>query len=382
MDKKITGGIGAGVIIVIIAVFALIAQPGSDSLSPIKTPGNEKLGLVINSPTTTVDLQQLNDIYEQASSSGIGRSNVYLFWNAIEPEKDVFDWEQTDILMSFNKKNDLKVSLYFSIINGKTLGPFPSWIGKPPIKLIQEDRLINVLDAILSRYDIVDTLIISGDTEVQFRHEGEQNIPQYKELFNGVYDKIKEKHPDVKIGNAFSLHNVLNKNLEHIVTELAIGDFVAFSYLPVDALNEIVKTPEEAKEDLTITLELAKDKKIAFFEISWSTSDFVNGNEKSQIEFLQKLFEFYSENESQIEFLTWYRQYDRPEGTCVTEAKIEGKDVSVGGDFTLGSDFTLGTSEFVIERLDFYICNAGLIDINGNEKSSWNEFKNQIQMNN
>ena len=375
MDKKIIGGIGAGIVIAIIAVFA-VAQPESDSLLPIKTSGNEKLGLVINTPTTTVDLQQLNDIYEQASSSGIGRSNVYLFWNAIEPEKDVFDWEQTDILMSFNKKNDLKVSLYFSIINGKTLGPFPSWIGKPPIKLIQEDRLVNILDAILSRYDIVDTLIISGDTEAQFRYE-EQNIPQYKELFNGVYDKIKEKHPDVKIGNAFSLHNVLNKNLEHIVTELAIGDFVAFSYLPVDTLNEIVKTPEEAKEDLTRTLELAKDKKIAFFEISWSTSDFVNGNEESQIEFLQKLFEFYSENESQIEFLTWYRQYDRPEGTCVTEeAKIEGKGVSIGGDSGLGS------SEFVIERLDFYICNAGLIDINGNEKSSWNEFKNQIQMNN
>jgi len=375
VDKKIIGGIGAGIVIAIIAVFA-VAQPEGDSLLPIKTSGNEKLGLVINTPTTTVDLQQLNDIYEQASSSGIGRSNVYLFWNAIEPEKDVFDWKQTDILMSFNKKNDLKVSLYFSIINGKTLGPFPSWVGKPPIQLIQEDRLVNVLDAILSRYDIVDTLIISGDTEAQFRYE-EQNIPQYKELFNGVYDKIKEKHSDVKIGNAFSLHNVLNKNLEHIVTELAIGDFVAFSYLPVDALNEIVKTPEEAKEDLTRILELAKDKKIAFFEISWSTSDFVNGNQESQIEFLQKLFEFYSENESQIEFLTWYRQYDRPEGTCVTEeAKIEGKSVSVGGGSGLGS------SEHVIERLDFYICNAGLIDINGNEKSSWNEFKNQIQINN
>ncbi len=375
MDKKIIGGIGAGIVIAIIVVF-VVAQPGNDSLPPIKTSSNEKLGLVINTPTTTVDLQQLNDIYEQASSSGIGRSNVYLFWNAIEPEKNVFDWEQTDILMSLNKKNDLKVSLYFSIINGKTLGPFPSWIGKPPIKLIQEDRLVNVLDAILSRYDIVDTLIISGDTEAQFRFE-EQNIPQYKELFNVVYDKIKEKHSDVKIGNAFSLHNVLNKNLEHIVTELAIGDFVAFSYLPVDTLNEIAKTPEDAKEDLTRTLDLAKDKKIAFFEISWSTSDFVNGNQESQIEFLQKLFEFYSENESQIEFLTWYRQYDRPEGTCVTEeAEIEGKGVSIGGGSGLGS------SEFVIERLDYYICNAGLIDINGNEKSSWNEFKNQIQMNN
>jgi hypothetical protein len=375
VDKKIAGAIGIGAIIAIIAAVALASFPGNDS-PPSKTSGSEKLGLVINAPTTTVNLQQLNELYEKASSSGIGRSNVYLFWNTIEPEKDVFDWQQTDVLMSFNKKNNLKVSLYFSIINGKTLGPFPNWIGKPPIQLIQEDRLVSVLDTILSRYDIVDTVIISGETESQFRYN-EQNIPVYKELFDGVYDKIKEKHPDVKIGNAFSLHNVLNKNLEHIVTDLAVGDFVAFSYMPVDPLNEIVKTPQEAKEDLTKAFDLAQDKKIALFEISWSSSDFVNGNEESQKEFLQKLFEFYSENESEIEFMTWYRQYDKPVGTCVTEeAEIEGESVSIGGGSGIGS------SEYVIERLDYYICNAGLFDINGNSKSSWNEFKNQIEMNN
>lgn len=373
MDKKIAGSIGAGVVIAMIAAVVLVSVPGGD-LPPINTSGNEKLGLVINAPTTTVSLPQLNDIYEEASSSGIGRSNVYLFWNTVEPEKENYDWQQTDALMSFNKINDLKVTLYFSIINGKTLGPFPSWIGKPPIQSIQEDRLVSILDAILSRYDIVDTVIISGETESHFRYN-EQNIPVYKELFNGVYDKIKEKHPDVKIGNAFSLHHVLNKNLEHIVTDLAIGDFVAFSYMPVDALNEIVKTPQEAKEDLNKTFELNQGKKIALFEISWSSSDFIGGNEDSQKEFLEKLFEFYSENESQIEFMTWYRQYDRPVGTCaIEEPEIEGESVSIGGGSGLGS------SEYVIERLDYYICNAGLFDTEGNSKSSWNEFKNKVQM--
>lgn len=373
MDKKIAGSIGAGVVIAMIAAVVLVSVPGGD-LPPINTSGNEKLGLVINAPTTTVSLPQLNDIYEEASSSGIGRSNVYLFWNTVEPEKENYDWQQTDALMSFNKINDLKVTLYFSIINGKTLGPFPSWIGKPPIQSIQEDRLVSILDAILSRYDIVDTVIISGETESHFRYN-EQNIPVYKELFNGVYDKIKEKHPDVKIGNAFSLHHVLNKNLEHIVTDLAIGDFVAFSYMPVDALNEIVKTPQEAKEDLNKTFEIAQSKKIALFEISWSSSDFIGGNEDSQKEFLEKLFEFYSENESQIEFMTWYRQYDRPVGTCaIEEPEIEGESVSIGGGSGLGS------SEYVIERLDYYICNAGLFDTEGNSKSSWNEFKNKVQM--
>lgn len=373
MDKKIAGSIGAGVVIAMIAAVVLVSVPGGD-LPPINTSGNEKLGLVINAPTTTVSLPQLNDIYEEASSSGIGRSNVYLFWNTVEPEKENYDWQQTDALMSFNKINDLKVTLYFSIINGKTLGPFPNWIGKPPIQSIQEDRLVSILDAILSRYDIVDTVIISGETESHFRYN-EQNIPVYKELFNGVYDKIKEKHPDVKIGNAFSLHHVLNKNLEHIVTDLAIGDFVAFSYMPVDALNEIVKTPQEAKEDLNKTFELNQGKKIALFEISWSSSDFIGGNEDSQKEFLEKLFEFYSENESQIEFMTWYRQYDRPVGTCaIEEPEIEGESVSIGGGSGLGS------SEYVIERLDYYICNAGLFDTEGNSKSSWNEFKNKVQM--
>lgn len=152
------------------------------------------------------------------------------------------------------------------MINGETLGPFPNWIGKPSLNAIGEDRLVNVLDAILSRYDIIDTVVIAGETESQFRYY-EQNIPVYKELFNGVYAKIKEKHPDVKIGNAFALHNVLNKNLEHIVTDLALGDFVAFSYSPVDTLNDIVKTPQEAKEDLQKYLKSYLIKKLGFLKL-------------------------------------------------------------------------------------------------------------------
>lgn len=369
MDKKILGiAVGIAVIIGIIAV----AMSGSETIITQKT--NEKIGLVINSPSQSVSLKQIDEVFSDASSTGIGRSNVYLFWNIVEPQRGEFDWKQSDILMGLNEKNDLKVTLFFSVINGETLGPFPSWIGKPSINSIGEDRLVNVLDAILTRYNIVDTVIIAGETESQFRYY-EQNIPVYKELFSGVYEKLKEKHPNVKFGNSFALHNVLNKNLEHIVTDLAVGDFVAFSYFPVDSLNDIVKTPQESKEDLVKVFEIVPDKKIGFFEVSWSTSDFVGGSTETQSEFLGKLFEFYSENQSKIEFLTWYRQYDRQEGTCVAEQQdIGDESVSIGGGSGLGS------SEYVIERLNHYVCNAGLVDVNGNQKSGWNEFKNQIQM--
>ncbi len=368
MDKKILGVIiGVAVSIAIISSSLLI--PTLDT--PIQT--NEKIGLVINTPSNSITLQNLDEIYSEASSTGIGRSNVYLFWNLVEPVRGEYDWQQSDVLMSLNKKNNLKTTLYFSIINGQTLGPFPNWIGKPPLNSIGEDRVVSILDAILSRYDIVDTVILAGQTESHFRFY-EQNIPVYKELFNGVYDKIKEKHPDVKIGNAFALDQVLNKNLRYIVTDLAIGDFVAFSYSPVDTLNDIVKTPEQAKEELLQVFDLAGDKKVGIFEISWSTSDFVGGSETDQTEFLEKSFEFYTENESQIEFFTWYRQYDRPEGTCMVEAPVIG-------DNTLtieGSGF--GSSEYVSERLSNYICSAGMINNDGDPKPSWNEFKKQIKM--
>ena len=143
----------------------------------------------------------------------------------------------------------------------------------------------------------------------------------------------------------------------------------------MDALNEITKTPLTAIEDLQQSLELVPDKKVGFFEISWSTSDFVGGSQEVQTEFVNSVFSFYQNNESQIEFLTWYRQFDRPEGTCQVEPEDVEHSVTIGGTSGLGS------SEFVIERLGHYICNAGLIDSEGNTKPAWNEFKRQVQMN-
>ncbi len=371
MDKKILG-VAAGIAVIIAVTAIVLTLPSSEIITSQKA--NEKIGLVINTPSSSVSLQELDEIYSDASSTGIGRSNVCLFWNIIEPQRGEFDWSQSDVMMGLNEKNNLKVTLFFSVINGETLGPFPDWIGRPSLNSIGEERLVNVLDEILSRYNIIDSVIIAGETESQFRYY-EQNIPVYKELFSGVYEKLKEKHPDVKFGNSFALHQVLNKDLGHIVNELAIGDFVAFSYFPVDTLNDIVKTPQDAKEDLQKVFEIVPNKKVVFFETSWSTSDFVGGSPTSQKDFIEKLFEFYSENEAEIEFLTCYRQYDRPEGTCVAEQQeIGDESISVGGGSGLGS------SEYTIERLNHYVCNAGLVDVSGNSKSGWNEFKNQIEM--
>ena len=378
MDKKKLGILP--VFIVIALVFVLIMSDNSiddtnTTIPQVSTQtNNESIGMVINSPSSSVTLKQLDDIFTDASSSGIGRSNVYLYWNVIEPVEGKFDWLQSDILMGLNEKNNHKVTLYFSIINGETLGPFPKWIGKPTLNGINQDELVTVLDAVLSRYHIIDSVIIAGDTESYFRYQ-EPFIPVYEELFSNVYDEIKQKHPDVKFGNSFALHNVLNKNLNNVVEELALGDFVAFSYTPTDTLNEISKNPDEAIEDLNKIFEIVPNKKIGFFELSWSTSNFVEGNDDSQKIFVEKLFDFYAQNESNIEFMTWFRYIDQQASSCVTEEQKIGDQT-----ITLGGGSSLGTSEHVIERLNQYNCNTGFVDVNQNGKIGWNEFKTQIQM--
>ena len=374
MNKKILG-IASAASIVVIAVIAIIFVTSTLSPSnpePVTQKTSEKIGLVINPPTQTVSLQQIDSIYSDASSTGIGRSNMYIFWNIIEPQRGEYDWSQYDVLMGLNEKNNLKVTLFFSIINGETLGPFPNWIGNPSLDAIGQDRLVNTLDAILLRYHIVDTVILAGETESQFRYH-EQNIPVYRELFSDVYDELKDRHPDVKFGNSFALHHLLNKNLEHVVDELMVGDFVAFSYSPVDSLNDIVKTPQDAISDLNQIFEMVPDKPIGLFEIGWSTSDFVGGDSDSQQQFVENLFDFYTASESRIEFMTWYRYHDKFEGTCVTKEQTIGMQ-----NITVGGGSMLGTSDHTIERLNHYNCNAGLVDINGNPKSGLVEFNNQI----
>jgi hypothetical protein len=368
VDKKVFLAIG---IALATAIAVLVALPGGTQENPFPIlQKNDKLGLVVNTPTQQVTIDQIKQVYSRADESGAGRTNLYMFWNGVEPEQEKYNWKDTDVLMSLNKNNDLQVTLYFSIINGRTIGPYPTWMGTPGFGTSLEQKATRTIDAVLTRYDgVIDSVIIGAQLDSYF-DDAEGSVGLYKESFNNIYAELKQKHPDVKIGNAFSLNNVLNKNLQNYVAEFAeTGDFVAFTYLPVDRINDITKTPAEAQADLQKTLELVPNNQIAFFELSWSTSSDINGSEQNQAEFIKLAYDFYRENSSKIEFFNWYRTYDRPAGSCVIDQKFDqSSTVSLTNN-----------DQYVRERLGSYTCNAGLIKTDNSEKSGWPELKNQIR---
>jgi len=331
---------------------------------------NEKVGLVINTITPPKGIVDIEESYKVTSTSGIGRTNLYVHWDYLEPEKGNFDWRVTDIMMKLNEKYNLKTTLYFSVINADRLGPFPAWMGYQVIGKTLESDTVRVLNEILSRYENIDYVIFAADIDYHFQR-APGAIPNYTEFFNNISSEIKLNHPDVKIGNSISLENIINKDLIpdgrfELTPQLEMGDFIALSYKPTDILGDINKTPQEAIEDLEKTLEIFPSHKLAFFEISWSTSEFVNGNNDDQAKFIKSSLNFFDENESQIEFFTISRLFDKPKGSCVSQ---DIESVS-------GSGFA--SNSFRLERSDEYLCNSGLIDKNENPKQSWTQLKTNI----
>ena len=331
---------------------------------------NDKVGLVINTINPPENIDDIEQSYRIASTSGIGRTNLYVHWDKLEPEKENFDWRFTDIMMKLNQKYNLKTTLFFSVVNADRLGPFPQWMGNQVIGETLEIETIRVLDEILLRYENIDYVIFAGDIDYHLQR-APGTIPNYVEFFNGISTEIKSKHPEVKIGNTMSLENVLNKGMEpggsfELTPQMEMGDFIGISYKPTDTVGDINKTPREAFKDLEKTLEIFPSQKLGFFEISWSTSDFVNGNTADQEQFIESSLNFFESNESQIEFFTISRLFDKPKGSCVS---IDIENIS-------GSGFT--SNSYRLERIDEYLCNAGLIDINENPKPSWNQLKNNI----
>jgi len=376
-----------GIIILVVAIGGASAYflTKNDSLDTNMTSNslitqNEKIGLVINTINPPKSIEDIENSYKIASTSGVGRTTLYVHWDYLEPEEGRFDWRVTDMMMNLNEKYNLKTTLYFSVINADRLGPFPTWMGNQALGKSLEDNTIRVLDEILHRYPSIDYVIFAGDIDYHFQR-ATGSIPNYTEFFNNISTKIKSNHSSVKIGNSMSLENIINKSLYpggafEMTPQLEMGDFIALSYKPTDIVGDISRTSDNtptgkdiiwpAIDDMEKALEIFPNTPIAFFEISWSTSEFVNGNTKDQEQFMDVSLNFFEENESRIEFFTISRLFDKPRGTCVSEDIEEIQ----------GSSFASNT--YRLQRADEYICNSGLIDINGNPKPAWSKLKENI----
>ena len=105
MNSKI---IGIVVLVVAIGGASAYFLSKPDTINPASLENefvtqNDKIGLVINTITPPQNIDDIEKSYKVAATSGIGRTNLYIHWYQLEPEKGNFDWRMTDIMMKLNE---------------------------------------------------------------------------------------------------------------------------------------------------------------------------------------------------------------------------------------------------------------------------------------
>lgn len=347
----------------VVAGAAIALAPGGLGPGPAE-PAAPRLGLpdnfgvIVNTPSREASVLELDSLYARAAALGASRSNVYVFWDALEPSPRSYEWAQTDAIMTMHERHGLDATLFFSLVNGRTLGPLPGWMGSPTLDAVPADDVTAALRAALTRYPRIDAVVIAGDADSHFeRHPG--MLGAYNGLFAEVRGSLADSHPGVMVGNAVSLDRVINRGNEAIVEDLAAGDFVAFTYRPVNLLNEVSRTPQGAMGDMAEMLRIAGGRQVALLEAGWTSSGGVGGDEAAQAEFAAALAGL-AASEPRIEFATWYRMHDREAGACEV-------GVPDGGASLLATD----DGEYAASALGSYVCGAGLLRVDGSPKPAW-----------
>lgn len=346
----------------VVAGAAIALAPGG--LEAGQGPAAPRLGLpanfgvIVNTPSREASVLELDSLYSRAAGLGASRSNVYVFWDALEPSPRSYEWAQTDAIMTMHERHGLGATLFFSLVNGRTLGPLPGWMGSPTLDAVPAGDVTAALRAALTRYPRIDAVVIAGDADSHFeRYPG--MLGAYNALFAEVRGALAESHPGVMVGNAVSLDRIINRGSEAIVEDLAAGDFVAFTYRPVNLLNEVSKTPREAMADMGEMLRLAGTGQVALLEAGWTSSGDVGGDEAAQAEFAAALAGL-AASEPRVEFATWYRMHDREAGTCEVSVPDAG-----------GSLLSTDDGEYAATALGSYVCGAGLLRADGSPKPAW-----------
>ena len=97
MNSKLVGIIILVVVIGGASAYFLTKDNSIDTISTSSITQNDKVGLVINTIDPPKSIEDFEQVYHIAASSGIGRTNLYVYWDQLEPEKGNFDWRMTDL---------------------------------------------------------------------------------------------------------------------------------------------------------------------------------------------------------------------------------------------------------------------------------------------
>ncbi|NQV11876.1 cellulase family glycosylhydrolase [Candidatus Uhrbacteria bacterium] len=157
-NKQKTIGMIVGVIILVL--FVLILAIGPFVFGPETKAGDIRYGATYSTMyADKLGIDPIDGFKAIVQDLGVTTVRVPVYWDRIEPSKDVFVWDEVDVIMKIAEDNDVDVVL---AIGGRVpRWPecfFPSWARDLDRAKLGE-RQLNMVDEVVSRYKDSNSLL-------------------------------------------------------------------------------------------------------------------------------------------------------------------------------------------------------------------------------
>ncbi len=330
---------------------------------PPKQTGSGRTGMVIIPGEENEFMAQFCSAAEAVRESGGSVGHTYTSWGGVEYEPGEYDWEMLDYMMELNELYGFDMSLVISIIYTNQIGELPDEVGfngfdDARLKEHFADYAIRVAD----RYENLEYLEIGNEVNI-YLGEHPDEVDEFREFYSYVYDRVKERHPGLKVGTVFAYHYAKDTNTTYIIEELAdVGDFNAFTlYIHGDkfAFNRSV---EEAQEYFD-GIDSVSPKPWAMTETGWSSSETLHSSEEKQAEYVEEVYSILEEKKGRVLFLTWFDSHDVGSGCEEAAESFITEGMTVDAEY--------------LDYFEEFICTQGLRTADDEPKLGWGEWVEQ-----
>ena len=334
----------------------------------VKHRENKRLGIVIT-PGAEKTYKTFAESYNLARNSGAEMTHNYVVWGEVENAGGNYNWNIQDFIMGFARNKGLEASVVFNIIHTSVIGELPDDLKFTSFNdtgLVS--RYTKFLLSYIDRYkDVVKYVEIGNEVNIYLEANPDE-IDAFASLYKQVYDAIKQKYPDVKVGTVFAYHEMKDKSGFKAYEKLKIGDFDAFTLYIYDEGFMFDRDPMEIFHYLKEIQTLTGSRHFAMEEVGWNTESRIKGTQEDQIKTVDYFFDFLKDAPDRLEFMQWFMLHDDEKENC----GITGKT------FFLPNSPILENKKAMDPFIDF-ICYLGLLDENSVPKLAWHEWVNKAR---
>jgi hypothetical protein len=293
--------------------------------------------------------------FNQSLQAGV--TYIYLSpkWNELEPHPGKYNMKDIDFQIDQAVQANIPAVCNVRVVDTGNRA-MPSDLQQLSFRDRKvQDRFQALLQALIPRFKNRVFLLLIGN-EIDGYFKGHRNeISEYGELFSAGANRAKALNPDLQVSASITFDglDLVDSLLRPLMQRT---DFLALTYYPLNP-DFTFRNPDDAKQDFSRMIFVARGKKILLQEVGYSSSTLNNSSEDKQARFYGNVFANLRANRDMFYGANFLFMSDLPDSVVNDLAKY----------------YNLPNAD----RFKAFLRTLGIFDQQGKPKKSWEVFRDQ-----